>query len=79
MRKTFEKYSYNNHDFASLEDRFGMYPEFMLMKPHCMATFTDPCFSWGYFSKKQEMEQVQHDILDAVREEMELVNLFDKT
>ena len=56
-----------------------MYPKFMLMKPHCMATFTDPRFSWVYFSKKQEMEQVQHDILDAVREEMELVYLFDKT
>ena len=56
---------------ASLEDKFGVYPKFMLMKPHCLATITDPRFSWLYFSKKPEIENVQHDVLVYVREEME--------
>ena len=34
---------------ASLEDRFGRYPDFLLMKPHCLATFTDPRFARMYF------------------------------
>ena len=28
---------------ASVKDRFG--PDFLLMKPHCLATFRDPRFS----------------------------------
>ena len=56
---------------ASLEDRFGMYPNFMLMKPHSLATFTDPRFSWVYFSNKPEMDRIQRDVCASMREEME--------
>ena len=38
-------YWFCQYVLASLEDRFGTYPQFMLMKPHCMATITDPSFS----------------------------------
>ena len=29
---------------GSIEIRFGKYPQFLLRKPHCLATFTDPQF-----------------------------------
>ena len=35
---------------ASLEDKFGKYPNFMLMQPHALATFSNPRFSKVYFS-----------------------------
>ena len=31
---------------ASVKDRFGKYPDFLLMKPHCLVTFSDPRLSW---------------------------------
>ena len=41
---------------ASLEERLRMYPNFM--KLHSLATFTDPRFSWFYFSNKPEMDRI---------------------
>ena len=55
---------------ASLEDKFGKYPNFMLMKPHSLATFTDPRFSWVYFSQKREIDSIRDIMLDSMRQEM---------
>ena len=44
---------------ASLEDRFGKFPDFMLLKPHCYATFSDPRFKHVFFSRKPNMEKRQ--------------------
>ena len=58
---------------ASLEDRFGRYPDFLLMKPHCLATFTDPRFARMYFSKKHGMEPVLESVIELAKEEIEVL------
>ena len=57
---------------ASVEDRFGKYPDFLLMRPHCLATFSDPRFSWIYFSKKPEIEDIQETVTEWAKEEIVL-------
>ena len=58
---------------ASLSDRFGRYPQFMLMRPHVLATITDPRYSWIYFDQREELANVRDDALDFLREEMRLI------
>ena len=56
---------------ASLDDRFGRHPDFLLRKPYCLATFSDPRWSWIYYKQCQEMEFVKENILIMAKEEME--------
>ena len=55
-------------------DKFGQYPTFMLMRPHCFATFTDPRFSSVYFAQRRELESVRENVMDSIREVMEIRN-----
>ena len=55
---------------ASLEDKFGKFPNFMLMRPHCLATFTDPRFSWVYSSQRRGIEPVREEVQNLMRDEM---------
>ena len=48
---------------ASLEDKFGKYPDFMLQL-HVLAIFSNPRFSKIYFSKKPEIENVRDSIIE---------------
>ena len=56
---------------SSLEDRFGRYPTFLTLKPHCFSTISDPRFKHIYFSRKPEMEEVRSTVCEWVKEEME--------
>ena len=55
---------------ASLKDRFGKYPNFLLSNPHCLlATYSDPRFAKIYYSRKPQMEQVRETVEEWVKEE----------
>ena len=45
----------------------------MLMRPHVLATMTDPHYSWIYFDQREELANVRDDALDFLREEMRLI------
>ena len=56
---------------ASIEDRFGRYPELLLKQPYCLATFVDPRYSWMYFKNSRDVERVQESLFEMVKSEME--------
>ena len=62
--------SFARNILASLEDRFGKYPQFLLLKPQCLATITDPRFKWIYFSGKREIEPIRETVVEWLKEEM---------
>ena len=47
------------------------------MNPYCLATFSDPRFSWIYFSKKPEIEQIRETVIDWAKGEIEVLNSDD--
>ena len=63
---------------ASVEDRFGTYPDFLTMRPHCLATISDPRFSWIYFQKKPELEPVRETVIDWAKDEIEILKSNDE-
>ena len=56
---------------ASVEDRFGRHPDYLLFKPHCLATFSDPRYSWIYFKRGPGYDDLNERILPLVKEELE--------
>ena len=62
--------SFARNILASLEDRFGPYPQFLLLQPQCLATITDPRFKWVYFSGKREIEPIRETVVELLSEEM---------
>ena len=63
---------------ASVEDRFGKFPDFLMMKPHCLATISDPRFSWIYFQKKPELERVREAVVNWAKDEIEILQSNDE-
>ena len=43
--------TFARHILASMEDRFGAYPNFLLTKPHCLAPYTDPRFATTFYTR----------------------------
>ena len=60
---------------SSLENRFGVYPDYLELQPHCFATFTDPRFKNIYFSRKPEVETAKDQVLEWMKEEMRKVDV----
>ena len=58
---------------ASVEDRFGRFPDFLLLKPYCLATFSDPRYSWLYFKNRSDTETVNERIALMAKEELEAI------
>ena len=58
---------------ASIDDRFGKFPRFLLMKPHCLATFSDPRFSGLYFVKKPYMDEIRETVIEWAKDEIEVL------
>ena len=62
---------------ASVEDRFGKYPAYLLLKPHCFATFSDPRFSLIYFKQNREIETVREELMECVKNELAALEADD--
>ena len=56
---------------ASLEDRFGHHPNYLLTKPYCFATFSDPRYSCIYFKESFGAHNVRDQITEMVKTELE--------
>ena len=52
---------------VSMYDRFGKYPNFMLLRPHCYATFSDPRFKWVFFQNKPEVAHIKDEIISDIK------------
>ena len=60
---------------ASLEDRYGAYPDFMLMRPHVFATISDPRFAKMYSDEKNKNQTVRERSRQWVKEEIERMEI----
>ena len=62
---------------ALLEDRFGKYPDFLLLLPYAIATFSDPRFGWIYFKSGPQMDYVHDKIISIISKELEIMEVAD--
>ena len=53
-----------------MEDRFGAYPNFLLTKPYCLATYTDPRFAKIFYTRRPEIDYVRETVEEWVEEEV---------
>ena len=60
--------------FPGLDERFLHYPDFLLVKPYCFATFSDPRYSWIYFHKDTpDSCHIKTQIVEIIKTEIEMM------